>query len=189
MSDGGLRRLFRKHLPFVQWTTIESRLTQSGIPDIHGCYDGVDFWVEMKVARGWKVRMRPFQIGWLHRRAKAGGLCWIAVRKGKALHLIAGAKAGALAQTDLLECPGVMWDGGPRNWKWNAVLKTLQGIYGKKATRQSKKIDERCDDRCDYQGISATSFRKIPGGSRRRKRKIARKSNTTTILRRMSRSA
>jgi len=51
-----------------------------GIPDVNGCYDGIDFWVELKVLKkgGFQQRLTRDQAVWLHRRHRAGGLTWIA---------------------------------------------------------------------------------------------------------------
>lgn len=124
--DGGLRRLFRKHLPEVHWTTIESRYTQSGIPDLNGCCDGVEFWIECKRTAAWTIKMRPMQMAWLLRRLRAGGNCWIAVRrrnkKNDELWLVRGAYAKLAATRGLRALPAAMhWAGGPKQWPWREI--------------------------------------------------------------------
>jgi hypothetical protein len=127
-SDGGLRRLFHKHLPNVHWTSIESRSTMQGIPDLEGCEGGVSFWIECKAAVHWRVHMRPFQIAWLARRTRAGGRCFIAVRRGAELRLYTGSNAARLAMQGLVQCPALgVWGGGPRQWPWPWVLAMLRG--------------------------------------------------------------
>ena len=56
-------------------------MTGRGIPDSNGCYMGREFWIEFKRTGGWAVSLRPEQIGWLTRRARAGGGVYIAVRR------------------------------------------------------------------------------------------------------------
>lgn len=63
----------------VYWTRIES-WALPGVPDLHGCYGGVTFWVETKVVSLLKVNLnynqiglRPHQIQWQMQYARAGG--------------------------------------------------------------------------------------------------------------------
>jgi hypothetical protein len=130
-SDGGLRSLFRKHLPKVFFTTIESRLTQAGIPDLHGIADGGPaFWIENKATKGYAVRVRPLQSAWLRRYAGKGGYCALAVRRRSSrgedeLWLVAGSAAHRLATGGLQGLGrGLLgrWAGGPAGWPWLTVL-------------------------------------------------------------------
>ena len=128
--DGGLRTLFRKNLPAWHWQSIESAMTGMGIPDSNFCYQGLEGWVEFKECQGMMVRISPMQIGWLMRRARSGGRCFVAVRhKGSDLYLYHGALAAGLAQPG-----GVMgtprlgkWTGGPALWAWGEVGDVLLG--------------------------------------------------------------
>jgi hypothetical protein len=128
-NDGGLRKLFRKNLPQVHWTTIETGIVQRGVPDMHGTWKRRSFWIENKRARGWEVSLRPAQIGWLMRNARSGGKAFIAVRKGDALWLLYGAHARALARGGLQGLPGAAlaghWRGGPARWPWPKLLRLL----------------------------------------------------------------
>lgn len=52
----------------------------SGVPDVEGCYDGEQFWIELKSIKKpirektlLNVKFRPAQIPWLLRREKANG--------------------------------------------------------------------------------------------------------------------
>jgi hypothetical protein len=129
-SDGGLRRLFRKYLPHVHWTTIESRYTESGIPDITGCYNGREIWIECKSTRNWQVILRPTQKAWISRHIRCGGVCYIAVRRRNKsddeLWLLCGAAAlgwqGSLRQLPVM---GQRWGGGPAKWPWPAIARAL----------------------------------------------------------------
>jgi penicillin-binding protein-related factor A (putative recombinase) len=130
-TDGGLRILFRKHLPQVHWTTVESRFTESGIPDLNGCFDGVEFWVECKLARGWKVVIRPSQIAWMSRRIRSGGICFIAARRktksADEFWLFHGRDIQILRTHGLQRLtPIVAANGGPTHWPWNDVVAALQ---------------------------------------------------------------
>jgi Holliday junction resolvase hjc len=133
-SDGGLRQLFRKHLPQCFYTTIESRLTQGGIPDLHAIApSAVPFWVECKLTSGNMVKLRPMQIGWLHRYSRMGGRAYVAVRRKRRredeLWLVPGRLAGALARNGLAgRCGARCYGrGGPSRWQWRAALAQLTG--------------------------------------------------------------
>ena len=53
---------------------IESNLTQQGIPDINGCINGREFWIEVKVDEN---ELSPMQISWHRQREQAGGLVFV----------------------------------------------------------------------------------------------------------------
>ena len=81
-TDGGLRALYRKHLPGWQWTSSESGLTSPGVPDSEFCTpSGVTGWIENKTTTGWAVKLRELQVGWIDRRARLGGRVFVAVRR------------------------------------------------------------------------------------------------------------
>ena len=133
-SDGELRPLLRRYLPRVHWTTVESGALAPGTPDVEGCFEGTSFWVECKWTAAWAVRIRPEQIGWHLRRARARGRSFILTRRQSAsgprsgpetdeLWLHPGAacallQAGGLKQVDPLHVS----TGGPSSWDWDAVL-------------------------------------------------------------------
>lgn len=136
--DGGLRALFRRHLPAWHWNSIESGMTSSGIPDSEYCAPGgITGWCEYKgLINGWKPEIRPAQVAWLSRRARMGGRAFIAVRRqqiagpkrGPAadeLWLLRASAAAALRAGGLkaLGGPQVLgiWWGGVGKWDWGAV--------------------------------------------------------------------
>jgi hypothetical protein len=57
----------------IHWQRIESGATASGIPDVNGCFEGREIWVELKVVRGNQIGLRPMQRAWLYTRASHGG--------------------------------------------------------------------------------------------------------------------
>jgi hypothetical protein len=128
-ADADLRRIIRNNLPHVHWTSIESALTGSGIPDLHGCWKGVDAWIETKWTDGWSPKIRPFQISWLARRARSGGRGFIAVRRlcvegtrraaSDELWLYKGEDAAKLKALGLQGlAPLARFKGGPAKWPW-----------------------------------------------------------------------
>lgn len=133
-DDGGLRALFRAHMPGAQWTTVETGAVSRGVPDAEFCWPGaVQGWVEFKACRkGWAVRMRPEQIAWLSRRARYGGRCWIAVRRTDNgnrddLYLYRGALASEVAAMGCkLQAYSLMSQDGPSSWDWSIIEETLR---------------------------------------------------------------
>jgi len=134
--DGGLRQLFRKNIGSCDWTSIESAMTSGGIPDCNYCMDGVEGWIEFKKMSGWRVPLRPDQIGWIMRRSRHGGRVFIAARrvsvagplKGSAtdeLWLLRGRYAIELRTLGVRDCPSDAivgrWMGGPAAWDWDEV--------------------------------------------------------------------
>jgi len=141
MIDGGLRKLFREHLPMVHWQSIETGGTGRGVPDTNGCFRGCEFWVEFKQTSGWVVSLRPEQIAWMSRRERSGGRTFIAVRRKctpgprrqatDEIHLIRGSWAAEIASLGLKSAPDGSvcgwWHGGVAAWPWMKILGHLTG--------------------------------------------------------------
>jgi hypothetical protein len=136
MADGGLRNTFRTWLPEFHFQAIESALTGGGIPDLNGCYDGAEFWVETKWTQGFVVEVRTKQAVWIKRRVLAGGRAFIAVRRvarpgprrGGAvddLFLYHGRDVDRVARDGLDAKPLGCWGGGPARWDWPLIARTL----------------------------------------------------------------
>lgn len=137
--DGGLRSIFRQRLKNWHWQSIESGFTGGGIPDVNFCAPGgVEGWIEFKESQGWTVRLAPMQVGWLMRRSRLGGRCFIAVRqrlmgiggKTETFYLYAGADAAILTEAGAMKTsvPLVRSSGGPSDWDWSAIGRILGGI-------------------------------------------------------------
>lgn len=123
--DGGLRPIFRKHLPQVHWQSVETGLTGKGVPDSNGCYLGREFWVEYKKCGAIKVRIDPFQVAWHERRCRAGGRTFLAVGREDQLHLFRGEQIREVFDRGLRVRAPVFLCGGPSAWDWNLILKFL----------------------------------------------------------------
>jgi hypothetical protein len=138
--DGGLRGIFRKKLPHFHWQSIEVGTVGRGVPDSNYCHRGVEGWVEFKKTDGWIVSLRPEQVAWLLRRYRAGGRCWVAVRRQTKggprsgppcdeLWLIRGyaaaeLKARGLKKVDHRAVAGV-WHDGVAQWDWAEAERLL----------------------------------------------------------------
>lgn len=131
LRDGELRKIFREHLPAVHWQSVETGGTGRGVPDLNGCYNGNEVWIENKSAVGFRVLLRPEQVAWLERRDRAGGRTFIAVRKGKdALYLFPGRAARLLLRNTLRTLPSSLlgtWKGLPSAWNWVEISDILFG--------------------------------------------------------------
>jgi hypothetical protein len=87
-QDGGLRVLFREHLPRAQWSSIETGATAGGVPDSEFCFqhktrkNRSQGWIEYKFIRqGRTIPFRKAQFAWLDRRPRYGGRCFVALRR------------------------------------------------------------------------------------------------------------
>lgn len=135
--DGGLRGIFRQHLPFVHWQSVETALTGSGVPDSNACYLGVEWWVEYKQTTTDKIKLNktiPFQVAWHERRNRAGGRTFVAVRRvhkngSDDLFLYRGALArDVLMGNGLKNEAWLYWGvGGPTCWHWDLILNDMVG--------------------------------------------------------------
>jgi len=127
MSDGELRKIYRKYLRGGDLLAIETGGTASGVPDTNWCKKGVEVWIENKKADHWRAEIRPMQIGWCERRLFNGGRVFCAVRRnGTELWLFHGSKMRYLADSrlDQVPCYG-HWDGGAARWDWAAIEQIL----------------------------------------------------------------
>ena len=87
-KESQLWTLVKQHIPkdaHVQ--RIETGLTGKGVPDLNYCQKGKEIWIELKSIQGNKSQLSPFQIAWIHNRAKAGGNCYVLIRKNKEIRL------------------------------------------------------------------------------------------------------
>jgi hypothetical protein len=137
MSDGGLRGLFRKHLPEFHWQSIETGGTGRGIPDTNGCIRGTELWIEFKAAKGWRVDISPEQVAWAERRFRAGGRVFLAVRRDAlggprrglavdTLYIYSAHDFRTLLQAPLAAAkPLYQGENGPARWDWAQIRTVL----------------------------------------------------------------
>ena len=138
--DGNLNRVFQDHLPTFHFQRVEpTGGIGVGVPDLNGCAQSVEFWLELKRVVGWSVTMRPPQIAWIERRTRAGGRVFIACRKRMPKHrralacddlwLLKPTAARLLASHNLKELPAehiaLICRDGPAQWDWPAISQLL----------------------------------------------------------------
>ena len=107
MKESAFWQLVKKNLPNTHLQRIETGGTGRGIPDLNGCYKGVEFWVELKVVNAGKmIRLRPEQIGWLVKRSMHGGRSFVLVRTPDAqIYLYPGKDAREVLEEGLRREP------------------------------------------------------------------------------------
>jgi hypothetical protein len=140
MSDGQLRSLFQKAIPQFHWQSVETWSTGQGVPDCNFCGFGNEGWIEFKKTDTWRVVTTPEQVGWIERRMRAGGKCFVGVRrkhlggpkKGNPideLWLFDGNALRILVYHRLPDVPLNLllgkWSGGPSGWDWLKVREKL----------------------------------------------------------------
>ena len=125
-KESQLWTLVRQHLPkdaHVQ--RIETGLTGKGVPDLNYCLHGKEIWVELKSIEGNKSQLSPFQIAWLHKRTKAGGNCFVLIRKNKEIKLY--------QPENLTELQKLSWKDDPIitltvPYDWEALFLTMSSL-------------------------------------------------------------
>ena len=58
MTEKAFWQQIKRALPYVHWQRIETG-TGQGVPDVNGCIGGDEFWLELKIAQGNKVKITP----------------------------------------------------------------------------------------------------------------------------------
>ncbi len=76
MNEAQFYQKLKKNLPMVHWMRIENSIG-SGMFDINACYQGTEFWVELKEVYTIGVLLRPSQHAWAFQRAKAGSKLFV----------------------------------------------------------------------------------------------------------------
>lgn len=117
MKESAFWQLVKKNLPNTHLQRIETGGTGRGIPDVNGCHNGVEFWVELKVVNaGKKIRLRPEQIGWLVKRSIHGGRSFVLVRAPDAqIYLYPGKDAREVLEEGLRREP-ILCLAKPYDW-------------------------------------------------------------------------
>ena len=100
MTEKAFWQQIKRALPYVHWQRIETG-TGQGVPDVNGCIGGDEFWLELKIAQGNKVKITPGQIAWLMQRIDAGGKAWIIVKKKEQVFIYNGYQGAFLLDKGL----------------------------------------------------------------------------------------
>jgi|TARA_R110002012_G_scaffold271673_5_gene456892 Holliday junction resolvase len=85
--ESRLWKTLRDGLTDVHWTRIES-WASPGVPDVNGCAEFGEFWIELKVIKNNRIKLSPHQIAWHTLRTRIGGRSYILAREAAKTPLI-----------------------------------------------------------------------------------------------------
>ncbi len=71
--ESKLWQRIKKHITKPHLIRVESN-TINGIPDINGCWQGKEFWIELKSDKVGYPKLSKWQISWINKRIKHGGI-------------------------------------------------------------------------------------------------------------------
>ena len=71
--ESKLWQRIKKHMTKPHFIRVESN-TINGIPDINGCWKGKEFWIELKSDKVGYPKLSKWQISWINKRIKHGGI-------------------------------------------------------------------------------------------------------------------
>ncbi len=71
--ESKLWQRIKKHITKPHLIRVESN-TINGIPDINGCWKGNEFWIELKSDKVGYPKLSKWQISWINKRIKHGGI-------------------------------------------------------------------------------------------------------------------
>ncbi len=71
--ESKLWQRIKKHITKPHLIRVESN-TVNGIPDINGCWSGKEFWMELKSDKVGYPKLSKWQISWINKRIKHGGI-------------------------------------------------------------------------------------------------------------------
>ena len=102
--ESRLWKVLRDGITDVHWTRIES-WSSPGVPDVNGCAEFGEFWIELKIIKNNRVLLSPHQIAWLLTRSRHGGRSFILAREAgrSPLILFSGEQAKDLADKKISE--------------------------------------------------------------------------------------
>lgn len=100
MNEKLVYHWLRSHHPSAHWQRVENTVG-TGVPDVNGCKNGVEVWVELKegvkLSSGIvRIKIRREQNAWLLRRHRAGGLVYLGIRVNKHNYILGGEWVGTV---------------------------------------------------------------------------------------------
>jgi len=123
MKEYSLWLNLKRNLTAPLWQRIETGGTGRGIPDVFGIHQGVCCWIELKIARGNKVKLTPEQVAWLIKFARMGARTFILVATNKQrMYLFPGLEAREVLDFGLHHEPLLKLK---LPYAWNALEKAL----------------------------------------------------------------
>jgi hypothetical protein len=122
ITESALWALIKRNLTDVHWARIES-WSKQGIADVNGCHLGREFWMELKVTNAIKIKFKDYQPPWILKRARAGGIIWVCVRRKDTIRLYWGGRVRELIDLGWKLEPDYSWD---KPWPWARMLEAME---------------------------------------------------------------
>tara|TARA_R100000808_G_scaffold15950_1_gene36337 strand:- start:2026 stop:2421 length:396 start_codon:yes stop_codon:yes gene_type:complete len=115
--ESKLWKSLRDGITDIHWVRIES-WSSPGVPDVNGCAEFGEFWIELKIIKNKRINLSPHQIAWHLIRSRHCGRSFILAREaGKApLFLFSGKRAKELADKKIGEIPQITEIAYPYDW-------------------------------------------------------------------------
>ena len=123
--ESKLWKALRDGITDIHWVRIES-WSSVGVPDVNGCAEFGEFWIELKIIKSKRVVLSPHQIAWHITRSRHGGRSFILAREAARTPLIlfSGEKAKDLADLKMDEIPQIVEI--PHPYDWGRLRKALE---------------------------------------------------------------
>jgi hypothetical protein len=115
--ESKLWKALRDGITDIHWVRIES-WSSPGIPDVNGCAEFGEFWIELKIIKNKRVLLSPHQIAWHITRSRYQGRSYILAREAARtpLFLFSGSQAKDLADLKMGEIPPILEVSYPYDW-------------------------------------------------------------------------
>ncbi len=78
----------RRNLPEKTFATRIENVQGGGVPDVHAVWDGLPFWMELKVTESNAVKVSPHQVAWNMAYWARGGSNFFLVKRAKERDLL-----------------------------------------------------------------------------------------------------
>tara|TARA_Y100001938_G_scaffold134967_1_gene196046 strand:- start:756 stop:1163 length:408 start_codon:yes stop_codon:yes gene_type:complete len=115
--ESKLWKALRDGITDIHWVRIES-WSSPGVPDVNGCAEFGEFWIELKVIKNNRVLLSPHQVAWHLVRSRNCGHSFILAREAgrTPLILFSGSKAKDLADKKIPEIAQIATIPHPYDW-------------------------------------------------------------------------
>lgn len=104
----------------VHCVRIENAVS-SGLPDVNCCYNGKDFWIELKIVREGRVQLRSSQTAWITARSGFGGRVVLLAKSDEDLIMYRGIDVFNLAMSNGYIEKVKPWARFYKPWNWLAI--------------------------------------------------------------------
>ena len=123
--ESKLWKALRDNITDIHWTRIES-WSSPGVPDVNGCAEFGEFWIELKIIKNKRLLLSPHQVAWHIKRSLHSGRAFILAREAgrTPLFLFSGEQAKDLVDLKVGEIPPIVEI--PHPYDWARLRKALE---------------------------------------------------------------